>query len=146
MMMLRMFIVAAGLLVATAASAGEIYKCPNAAGKVEFRDTPCPTAAGTKIVVQPNSVQVQDQSELRAKREAVEKRLAAMEAADIAENNRRARAQQARIDRCQSYLDNADRQRAWLQSISPAAAQSAANEIAIQGRKYSELRCDEVMR
>jgi hypothetical protein len=39
------------------AAAGDIYKCPNAAGKVEFRDRPCDGAvAGEKIKPKDNSV------------------------------------------------------------------------------------------
>lgn len=141
---MKMTLLAVAISLAASAQAAEIYKCPNAAGKIEFTDRPC--ATGTKLTVQPNSVAVQDQSATRAKREAVDKSIAKMQAADVAENDRRARVQQARIDTCQGYLDEAARQRAWSNSISPAVRASATAEVRIQGRKYAEFDCDKVMR
>lgn len=128
------------VLLATACPvAAEIYKCPGANGKVEFTDKPC--AAGTKVTVQPNSIGAQDQSGARKKREAVDKRISEKVAADAAENERLAESRRAKAYECQTYIDAAERQRAWLSSESDAIRQSAANEIEIQRRRFRDARC-----
>jgi len=132
-------IIGALLSVSPPATAAEIYKCPGANGKTEFTDKPC--ATGAKVTVQPNSVEELDQSATKAKRVAVDKRIKEAQVADQADTDRRGRAQQAWADQCQGYLDEAKRQRAWLQSLSPAVRQSAASEITIQQRKYREADC-----
>lgn len=53
---LSKFVLVAGFIGATVASAAEIYKCPNAAGKIEYRDRPCDGAVGQKITPKDNSV------------------------------------------------------------------------------------------
>jgi hypothetical protein len=124
------------------AAAADVYKCPTADGKLEFRDRPCPNATGgSKVVVQPNSVGELDQSQLKAKREAIDKRLGTKIAADDAERARDAAAMAKRNARCQEYVDEAYRQAAWLGSYSVALRQSAAAEMAIQRRKFEAENC-----
>ncbi len=61
------------LLIAVAAMspsalAGDVYKCRDAAGKIEFRDRPCdPAHKAQKIDITPNSVGTMTLEEVRAK-------------------------------------------------------------------------------
>jgi hypothetical protein len=50
------------------AAAADIFKCPNAAGKIEYRDRPCDGAAGQKIQAKDNSIgNGDDLASIRAK-------------------------------------------------------------------------------
>jgi uncharacterized protein DUF4124 len=51
----RLWIGLAVACVGMAAHAADMYKCTNAAGKVEFRDRPCDGAAGEKLKAKDNS-------------------------------------------------------------------------------------------
>ena len=84
---------AATLQVATA---GEIFKCQSAAGKIEYRDHPCDGASGEKIEAKDNSA-------------GTGKDLTTIRAQDVAFNARLAAKQQA-IDQA-----NAANERQWRQ-------------------------------
>lgn len=43
------------LVAAMASASAQVYKCPDASGKLQFQQTPCPGASGTKIEVRPAS-------------------------------------------------------------------------------------------
>ena len=100
-------------------AAGEVYRCTDAAGKVEFRDTPCAAAnAARKLDVQPNSVGTMTADELRAKtaeskakREARQRAEAQAEATEL-EARRRAyldeRAHQDALDTQEAIRKGAD--------------------------------------
>lgn len=65
------------------ACAGEIYKCPNAGGKVEFRDRPCDGVPGQKLDVRPsNSGAPTSLEDVRAQAAAITARLKARQDAD----------------------------------------------------------------
>ena len=129
-------------LVAQAALAGELYKCTSATGKIEFQDRPCAgKATSEKLVVQPNAVAPTDTGETAKKLDALNKRLADRAKADdkyretIAAQNARHAAE------CRRYAEEIVRQSAWLNSISQAVRQSAANEIAIQRARQVDYGC-----
>lgn len=143
---MRAMVLLAVAAFAGSAAAADVYKCPRADGKVEYQDRPCPGAAGTKVTIKADAVAEVDQSAIRAKSEALDKKTNARLAAEKAENDRRAAYQQARLNECQGYIDAATRQEAWLSSISAAVRQSAANEIAIQANRYEASDCRRVMR
>lgn len=44
------------MLLAAGANAGEVYKCPDANGKIEYRDRPCAGGTGEKLKPKDNSV------------------------------------------------------------------------------------------
>jgi hypothetical protein len=82
-----MLIAAASLAIATVASAADIYKCPTAAGKFEFRDTPCQGVAGEKLKAKDNSAGTgNDLAGIRAQDAELKARLTARQAATDREN------------------------------------------------------------
>ena len=91
------------IVVATtspSALAGDVYKCQDAAGKIEFRDRPCDAAhRAQKVDITPNSVGTMTLEEVRAKSAELKAR------------------QQARLEA--EYKANADafsaQERAWQQ-------------------------------
>lgn len=132
----------AAWIVAPPAFAGDLYKCVNAAAKVEFQDRPCAAAAkAEKLVVQPNSVAPTDTSEITKKLDATNKRLADKVKADDVQRDRVARDNARHAAECRRYAEEIYRQSAWLNSISVAARQSAANEIAIQRARQADYGC-----
>ena len=65
-MKLALLIVVAAM--SPTALAGDIYKCQDAAGKIEFRDRPCDaTQKAQKVDITPNSVETMTLEEVRAK-------------------------------------------------------------------------------
>lgn len=129
--------------LAAGAVGAQVYKCPQPDGKVTYSDRPCPSGAkGTTVKVDANTVSAIDQAEAKKKREEVDKRLAARAQADADAKAARAKAIQERIDECQGFLDEINRQRAWLSAESATVRQSAVNEINIQRRKLVERECD----
>jgi hypothetical protein len=94
---MRTLILFVALLASGSAFAGEMFKCTNAAGKIEYRDHPCDGASGEKIKAKDNSVGTGDslgairardaqfQARQTAKREAEDRA-----AADRAAANERA--------------------------------------------------------
>jgi hypothetical protein len=123
-------------------AAADVYKCTNAAGKVEFQDRPC-DGKGTaqKLDVKPNSVAPTDTGEITKKLDATNKRLAGKVKAED-DHRERVAAQNARhAAECRGYTEAIARQQAWLGSVSAAARQSAANEIAIQQARQIDYGC-----
>lgn len=53
---MRLIPLAFAALLATGAHAGDIYKCPGADGKIEFRDRPCAGGTGEKLKPKDNSI------------------------------------------------------------------------------------------
>ena len=85
---------------AQASAAVDVYKCTNAAGKVEFQDRPCDTKAkGERLNVQPNSAGNMSLEEVRAKAAALKSKQQARQDAE---------------DRA-AAADYAARQQAWQQ-------------------------------
>lgn len=124
------------------AAAADLYKCVNTAGKVEFQDRPCAGAAkAEKLVVQPNSVAPTDTTEITKKLDATNKRLADKVKADDVHRDRVTRDNVRFAAECRRYAEEIVRQSAWLNSISAAARQSAANEIAIQRARQVDYGC-----
>ena len=129
------------LLAVTPAHGGEVYKCTNAAGKIEYRDTPCEKSAGQKVDVKINSIDARPNPDLAAKAAEMDKRVAERMRGQASANEQRAVAD-ARKDRfCQDQRDQITRQRAWLHSVSAAARESAQAEIDIARRRMAESDC-----
>lgn len=80
------FAAAAVMAMAGPTAAADVYKCQNAAGKVEFRDRPCDAATkAEKLDIQPNTSGTMTLEEVRAKNAAMKaKRQAAQDAEDRA--------------------------------------------------------------
>jgi len=53
---MRTSILLVAFFVSASASAGEMFKCTSAAGKIEYRDHPCDGVSGEKIKAKDNSV------------------------------------------------------------------------------------------
>lgn len=65
-MKLALLIVVAAM--SPSALAGDVYKCQDAAGKIEFRDRPCDAAQkAQKVDITPNSVETMTLEEVRTK-------------------------------------------------------------------------------
>lgn len=127
---------------ASAAYAGEVYKCQTPAGKVEFRDTPCEAkASAQKLDIQPNTVAPTDTTEIGKKTDALNRRIAERTKADDAHRDAVATTRARRDDACRRASEAIVRQYAWLNSISPAARQSAQNEIYIQQQRMIDAGC-----
>lgn len=92
--MIRILLAAACIAASSPAWGAEIYRCRDANGRIEFRDSACDGPAGGKVEVRPNVVSEIDQSTAREAHRRIAERLAARareeEAAD-----RRARAARA---------------------------------------------------
>ncbi len=100
------------LLIAVAAmslpaSGGDVYKCQDAAGKIEFRDRPCDAAQkAQKVDVTPNSVGTMTLEEVRAKSAELKARQQARQDAEN-EANADAYAAQERAWRQERALQDA---------------------------------------
>src|SRR5436305_6764514 len=57
--------------------AAQVYRCTNADGAVEYRDSPCAGQSGGRITVEPNVTREIDQSAARAASKVIADRLAA---------------------------------------------------------------------
>jgi hypothetical protein len=120
----------------------EVFRCTNAAGKVEFTDRPCVTGESKKVTVQPNAVGPPvNTSAIKAKTAELDKQIKARQASEDAANAQAAEAFGRRYEECVGYRDAYDRQLAWLSSLSMAVRQSASNEMAIQKRRMVERDC-----
>lgn len=140
--MLRVAICLSLALAAQGALAGDLYKCINATGKVEFQDRPCDgKTTAQKLDIQPNSVAPTDSAETTKKLDAVKKRLADRVKADDDDRERVAVQNARHAAECRRYAEEIVRQSAWLNSISVAARQSAYNEIAIQRARQADYGC-----
>jgi hypothetical protein len=113
---MRTLILSFALFACGFAQAGEMFKCTNAGGKIEYRDHPCDGAAGEKIKAKDNSVGTGDslgsirardaefKARRTAKREAEDRAIADQAAA----NERAFQDQRAHQDR--QELTNAIRE------------------------------------
>lgn len=79
--------------------------------------------------------------ELKAKKAEVDKRIAANLKLDDADRERARIASNQQYERCRVATETIYRQEAWLKSVSPAARQSAANEIRIQQQRIHDYGC-----
>jgi hypothetical protein len=80
----------AGLVLALPAGATDVYRCIDANGRIEYRDSPCTGMKGQKVALEPLNVMREiDQSAARAASDAIAARSAARIAADQAEAERR---------------------------------------------------------
>jgi hypothetical protein len=87
---MRALILTAGLVLALPAGATDVYRCIDASGRVEYRDSPCTGMKGRKVELEPLNVMREiDQSATRAQSDAIAARTAARIAADQAEAERR---------------------------------------------------------
>lgn len=126
-------------LASSTAFAGTVYKCPGADRKIEYRDVPC--TQGKKLDTDFNSIDTAPNPEVERKAREfdarIEKRAKERRAtrAAIAADN------EAFYRECQGYLDDAARQRPWLDSYSETARHSARVEIGIAHRKYDAAGC-----
>ncbi len=89
---MRIVIIAACLAIAVPAAATDVYRCTDANGHVEYRDSPCDrNSASQRVELAPNGNAVReiDQRAARAAGDAIGARAAARIAADAAEDERR---------------------------------------------------------
>jgi hypothetical protein len=87
---MRALTLIAGLVLALPAGATDVYRCINANGRVEYRDSPCTGMKGQKVELEPLNVMREiDQSAARAASDAIAARAAARAAADQADAERR---------------------------------------------------------
>lgn len=79
------------VLLPASATAADIYKCPTAAGKIEYRDRPCDGAAGQKVKAKDNSAGTGDDlASIRARdAEFAARQMARRDAADKVEADNR---------------------------------------------------------
>lgn len=132
------------LLLSGAATAGEIYRCKDANGRVLVQDRPCP-GTGEKIDVKPNATGPVRNSDTDQKLKAVNERLNARIKAEDDERAAR-RAERERLEaECQDYVDATEVQAPFLNARSLVVRQSAVNAINIQRRKYFGAGCNRVM-
>jgi hypothetical protein len=67
-MAMRLALLIVVVAIAPSAFAGDVYKCQDAAGRIEFRDRPCDaTQKAQKVDITPNSVQTMTLEEVRAR-------------------------------------------------------------------------------
>ncbi len=103
------------LLIAVAAMsprafAGDVYRCQDAAGKIEFRDRPCDAGhKAQKVDVTPNSIQTMTLEEVRAKSAELK---AKQQARQDAENKANANAYASRWQQERAVQDAIDLQQA----------------------------------
>jgi len=128
------------ILAAVAAPAFAVNKCTDANGRTVYQDRPC-QGAGKTIDIHPNSVDGTPNEKIVRELREYDKKIAARLKADEAQLAARSARWQAYRARCQGYVDEAERQAAWLTSISEAARASAAAEIDIARRKYRDEQC-----
>ena len=130
-------------MIAVACPANAANKCTDPSGKVTYQDRPCAAAAaaGAKIDIRPNSVDGTPNPEVVKRLADYEKKIDDRQRSEDAQRAALAKRTAAHKRQCQSYIDDAERQYAWLQSISVAARASAAAEINIARRKYSDAQC-----
>jgi Skp family chaperone for outer membrane proteins len=137
---LRPLLVALAIALAPgAALAGAVYKCPGPDGKVEYRDVPC--AEGKKLETEFNSIDGRIDPELERQVREFNARVDARARQRREANAAIAADNDAFRRECQSYLDDAARQRPWLDSHSETARKSAHVEIGIARRKYADAGC-----
>lgn len=119
----------------------DIYKCPNADGKVEYQDTPCTKIAGQKIDTKFNTVDTAPNPEVAKKVQEFDAQVNKRLQRDAIVRDQKAAAADAKYRECRDYDDQAARQAAWLKSQSAAVRASARAEIAIAERKWADAGC-----
>ena len=118
-----------------------INKCTSPSGAVAYQDRPC-AGAGKKVEVTPNSIAPVRNAKVSQELQAVDSRLAARAKADQEFRAAREKRVAVHAGECQGYLDEAERQRAWLNSVSEAVRQSGAAGADIAMRQYHDAGCD----
>jgi hypothetical protein len=132
--MLNVALLVIALGVASSATA-DVYKCQKADGSIEYRGSPC--EGGRKIETEFNSVGETHDPQIEAQQRAFAIRHA--ERVRATHERLRDRADMDRV--CQGYLDDIERQNAWLLSKSKVVRASALTEIDISERKWRESGC-----
>ena len=104
------------------ALAGDVYKCQDAAGKIEFRDRPCDAAhKAQKIDITPNSVGTMTLEEVRAKSAELKAKQQARQDAENKANADAYAAQERAWQQERALQDAIDLQQAIRDSGSNAA-------------------------
>ncbi len=110
-MRLPMLIVVAA--IAPSAFAGDVYKCQDPAGKIEFRDRPCDAAhKAQRVDITPNSVQTMTLEEVRARTAELKARQQARQDAENKANADAYAAQEWALQRERALQEATDPQQA----------------------------------
>ncbi len=121
-MTMKLALLIAVAVMSPSASAGDIYKCQDAAGKIEFRDRPCDAAQKSqKVDITPNSVRTMTLDEVRAKSAELEARQQARQEAENKANADAYAAQERGWQRERALQDAIDLQQAIRDSGAYAA-------------------------
>ena len=118
-----------------------VFRCTSPSGPATYQDGPC-AGVGKKVDAAPNSVAPVKNQQVSKELQEVDGRLAARARADEEAQAARAKRVAAHARECQGYVDEAERQRAWLSSISDAVRRSGAAGIDIAHRHYHDAGCD----
>ena len=118
-----------------------VFRCTSQTGAVVYQDKPC-GGGGTKVDAAPSSVAPVKNQQVSKELQAVDDRLAARARADDEARAAREKRVAVHASECRGYLDEAERQRAWLSSVSEAVRQSGAAGIDIALRRYHDAGCD----
>lgn len=134
----RTLALAALLCAYTSLCAADLYKCADANAKITWQDRPC-DAASKPTAVQPanRSTRAAPVRDYVIEGKLADERARARDREQLAEQRDR----QAFNDKCRAIQEEAQRETAWLQSLSEAVRASAVIKIQQLNQRYSDLRC-----